>query len=56
MARWNFFLETPGLLPFLEDLMRRASAPAPLDVLLERYPHERCDDASAGDKRATERA
>ena len=35
---------------------RRGGATAPLDVLLERHAEQRCDDASAGDKRATERA
>ena len=29
---------------------------APLDVLLERHAEESRDDASAGDKRATQRA
>jgi len=43
----------PGLFSFLADLMRRGGAPAPSDVLLERYPHESRDDTSPGDKGAT---
>jgi hypothetical protein len=33
---------------------RCGGAPIPSNVLLERYPHERRDDARSGDERATQ--
>jgi hypothetical protein len=35
-------------------VLRCGGAPTPLDVLLERYPHEGRDDARSGDERATQ--
>jgi hypothetical protein len=41
---------------FDRSVARCGGAPAPLDVLLDRYPHECRDDASSGDERALQRA
>lgn len=52
----EFHLETARPRTVSLALSRRGDAPAPLDVLLERYPYERRYDPSAGDKRTAHRA
>jgi hypothetical protein len=52
MARWNFFLKTARRRGISAALL----AATPLDVLLQRYPHERRDYPSAGDECATQGA
>ena len=52
----DFALETARPRAVSAGLLRCEGAPAPLDVLLERHAEERRDDASAGHKRATQRA
>ena len=53
----DFVLETARPRAVSTALLRGAGgAPAPLDVLLDRYPHECRDYASSGDERAMQRA
>jgi len=52
----DFALETARPRAVSAALLRCGGAPVPLDVLLERNAEESRDNASAGDKRATQRA
>jgi hypothetical protein len=52
----DFTLETARLRAVSAALLGCGGAPTPLYVLLERNAEESRDDASTGDKRATQRA